>query len=77
MVLRIRLPAVEFVGRLLSAERDELVLLFATPEMNFEDERFGPAIEERARTAAEPHGARGGARAVADCVGSKKLSNIK
>ena len=24
--------AVEFVGRLLSAERDELVLLFATPD---------------------------------------------
>lgn len=43
--------AVEFVGRLLSAERDELVLLFATPEMNFEDERLDPAIEQRARTA--------------------------
>src|SRR6478609_5226151 len=43
--------AVEFVGRLLSAERDQLVLLFATPEMNFEDDRLDPAIEERARTA--------------------------
>jgi nucleotide-binding universal stress UspA family protein len=43
--------AVEFVGRLLSAERDELVLLFATPEMNFDDERLDPAIEQRARTA--------------------------
>src|SRR6185436_7696628 len=43
--------AVEFVGRLLSAERDELVLLFATPEMNFEDERLDPAIEQRARSA--------------------------
>jgi nucleotide-binding universal stress UspA family protein len=42
--------AVEFVGRLLSAERDELVLLFATPEMNFEDERLDPAIEQRARS---------------------------
>ena len=43
--------AVEFVGRLLSAERDELVLLFATPEMTFEDERLDPAIEQRARSA--------------------------
>src|SRR5262249_46734681 len=38
-------------GRLLSAERDQLVLLFATPEMNFDDERLDPAIEQRARTA--------------------------
>jgi nucleotide-binding universal stress UspA family protein len=43
--------AVEFVGRLLSAERDELVLLFATPEMSFDDERLDPAIEQRARSA--------------------------
>src|SRR4029078_1228394 len=43
--------AVEFVGRLLSAERDVLVLLCATPEMNFEDERLDPAIEQRARSA--------------------------
>src|SRR6478735_9365818 len=43
--------AVEFVGRLLSAERDQLVLLFATPEMNFDDERLDPAIEQRARSA--------------------------
>src|SRR4029079_5774476 len=41
--------AVEFVGRLLSVERDELVLLFATPEMSFDDERLDPAIEQRAR----------------------------
>src|SRR5882672_2575474 len=43
--------AVEFVGRLLSAERDELVLLFATPEMSFDDDRLDPAIEQRARSA--------------------------
>src|SRR3954466_728841 len=43
--------AVEFVGRLLSAERDELVLLFATPAMTFDDERLDPAIEQRARSA--------------------------
>ncbi len=43
--------AVEFVGRMLSAERDELVLLFATPTMSFEDERLDPAIEQRARSA--------------------------
>jgi nucleotide-binding universal stress UspA family protein len=43
--------AVEFVGRLLSPERDELVLLFATPAITFEDERLDPAIEERARAA--------------------------
>src|SRR3954471_12188478 len=43
--------AVEFVGRLLSAERDALVLLFATPAMSFDDERLDPAIEQRARSA--------------------------
>ena len=43
--------AVEFVGRLLAAERDELVLLFATPTMSFDDERLDPAIEQRARSA--------------------------
>jgi nucleotide-binding universal stress UspA family protein len=43
--------AVEFVGRLLSAERDALVLLFATPAISFDDERLDPAIEERARAA--------------------------
>jgi nucleotide-binding universal stress UspA family protein len=43
--------AVEFVGRLLSADRDELVLLFATPVMTFDDERLDPAIEQRARSA--------------------------
>ena len=30
--------AVEFVGRLLSAERDELVLLYAVPEMSIADD---------------------------------------
>src|SRR3954468_20626506 len=43
--------AVEFVGRLLSVEHDELVLLFATPAISFEDDRLDPAIEERARSA--------------------------
>lgn len=42
--------AVEFVGRLLSAERDQLVLLFATPAITFDDERLDPAIAERARS---------------------------
>jgi nucleotide-binding universal stress UspA family protein len=43
--------AVEFVGRLLAADRDELVLLFAVPEISFDDERLDPAIAERARAA--------------------------
>jgi nucleotide-binding universal stress UspA family protein len=43
--------AVEFVGRLLSAERDELVLLFATPAISFDDDRLDPAVEARARSA--------------------------
>jgi nucleotide-binding universal stress UspA family protein len=43
--------AVEFVGRLLSPERDELALLFATPAISFEDDRLDPAIEDRARAA--------------------------
>src|SRR4051812_25681104 len=43
--------AVEFVGRLLSTERDELVLLFATPAFSFDDDRLDPAVEERARAA--------------------------
>src|SRR3972149_3583374 len=42
--------AVEFVGRLLSTERDELVLLFATPAITFDDDRLDPAIEKRARS---------------------------
>jgi nucleotide-binding universal stress UspA family protein len=43
--------AVEFVARLLSAEHDEIVLLFATPEMSFDDDRLDPSIEDRARFA--------------------------
>jgi nucleotide-binding universal stress UspA family protein len=43
--------AVEFVGRLLSVERDELVLLFATPGIAFDDDRLDPAVEQRARSA--------------------------
>jgi nucleotide-binding universal stress UspA family protein len=42
--------AVEFVGRLLSPERDELVVLFVAPGMSFEDERLDPAVEDRARS---------------------------
>ena len=43
--------AVEFVGRLLSADRDELLLIFATPQVSFEDDRLDPDVEQRARTA--------------------------
>jgi nucleotide-binding universal stress UspA family protein len=42
--------AVEFLGRLLAPEHDELVVLFAAPEISFEDERLDPAVEERARS---------------------------
>ena len=42
--------AAEFVGRLLSAERDELILLYATLEFALGDERLDPAIEQRARS---------------------------
>lgn len=44
------IAAVEFVGRLIAAERDELVLLFATPELSLGDDRLDPAIEQRARS---------------------------
>jgi nucleotide-binding universal stress UspA family protein len=43
--------AVQFVGRLVAPERDELVLFFATPAMSFDDERLDPAVEARARAA--------------------------
>jgi len=43
--------AVGFVGRLISPEHDELVMLFAAPALSFEDERLDPAIEQRARSA--------------------------
>src|SRR5262245_29589524 len=43
--------AVGFIGRLLSPERDKLVLMFAAPAMSFEDERLDPSIEQRARSA--------------------------
>ena len=43
--------AVAFVGRLISPDRDELTLFFATPAMTFDDERMDVAVEERARTA--------------------------
>lgn len=43
--------AVEFIGKLLSPDRDALVLSFATPAIAFEDERLEPAVEERARLA--------------------------
>jgi nucleotide-binding universal stress UspA family protein len=41
--------AVEFIGRLLSPDRDELVLLFATPSLALAEE-FDSAIEQRARS---------------------------
>jgi nucleotide-binding universal stress UspA family protein len=43
--------AVAFIGKLLSPERDELILFFATPAVTFEDERLDVAIQERARQA--------------------------
>lgn len=44
--------AVEFVGRLLSAERDEIILLYAAPEMAVADEeRLDLAVLARARSA--------------------------
>jgi len=44
--------AVEFVGRLLSADRDEIVLLYAAPEMSvINDDRLDSAVLQRARTA--------------------------
>jgi nucleotide-binding universal stress UspA family protein len=43
--------AVGFIGRLISPDRDALVLLFAAPAMSFDDERLDPSIEERARSA--------------------------
>jgi nucleotide-binding universal stress UspA family protein len=41
--------AVEFIGRLLSPDRDQLVLLFATPSLALAEE-FDSAIEQRARS---------------------------
>ena len=44
--------AVDFIGRLLSPERDELVLFYATPQMSFGgDEQLDIAVEQRARAA--------------------------
>jgi nucleotide-binding universal stress UspA family protein len=42
--------AVAFIGQLISPERDELTLFFATPAMKFDDERLDVAVEERARS---------------------------
>jgi len=41
--------AVEFVGRLLSHERDQVVLMFVTPSFELEGQ-LDPSIEERARS---------------------------
>ena len=41
--------AVEFIGRLLSPERDHLVLIYATPPLDLEEE-LDPKVEERARS---------------------------
>lgn len=43
--------AVAFIGRLLSPQRDQLTLVFATPALSFEDERLDMAVQDRARTA--------------------------
>jgi nucleotide-binding universal stress UspA family protein len=40
--------AVEFAGRLLAPDRDQLLLLFATPTLSTEEE-LDPAVEQRAR----------------------------
>src|SRR3972149_5943407 len=42
--------AVECVGRLLSPDRDELVVLFAAPAVSFDDERLDAEVAERARS---------------------------
>jgi nucleotide-binding universal stress UspA family protein len=42
--------AVEFVGRLFTPEHDQLVVLFASPAVSFDDERLDPAVAERARS---------------------------
>jgi nucleotide-binding universal stress UspA family protein len=42
--------AVEFIGRLISPQRDELVLLFAVPNVSIEEE-LDPDVEQRARSA--------------------------
>lgn len=41
--------AVEFIGRLIAPERDQLVLLFAVPSLSVEEE-MDPDIEQRARS---------------------------
>jgi nucleotide-binding universal stress UspA family protein len=43
--------AVAFIGRLISPEKDELILFFATPAMSFDDERLDAEVEDRARSA--------------------------
>jgi nucleotide-binding universal stress UspA family protein len=46
------LAAVEFVGRLLSSDRDELILLYAAPEISFGGEELLDAtVQHRARNA--------------------------
>jgi nucleotide-binding universal stress UspA family protein len=46
------LAAAEFVGRALSSERDELILLYAAPEVSFSgEELLDAAVQQRARTA--------------------------
>ena len=40
--------AVEFIGQLISPERDQLIMLFATPSLDVGGE-LDPAVEERAR----------------------------
>jgi nucleotide-binding universal stress UspA family protein len=41
--------AVEFAGRLLSPDRDSLLLFFAVPTFSFEEDSLDPAVEQRAR----------------------------
>lgn len=45
------LAAVEFVGGMLSADRDDIALLYAAPEVSFSgEESLDPAVQQRART---------------------------
>lgn len=43
--------AVAFIGRLVSPQRDELILFFVAPAMSFDDERLDLAVQDRARSA--------------------------
>ena len=62
--------AVEFAGRLLAPERDQLMLLFATPALST-DEELDPAVEQRAAIGAQSRRIGSGARAAARCMAGR------